>query len=188
MASVLKRGNSFHIMVSLGYDLNGKQIRKTKNWRPPDSMSPSATKKELEKIKVEFEQAVLYGRVLDENITFKNFSDRWLRDYGETQLAPKTYDRYSRMLDDRINPNIGHIKLKNIKPHNLMELYKRLANAIFQFSRGLFENQTWHFYSHEAMFGSLLLKIWHLNLFQSEFLRERLSLLFLFQHRPPVQT
>ena len=127
MASVLKRGCSYHIMVSCGYDLNGKQIRKTKNWRPPDKMSPSQVRKELERIKVEFEQAVLNGRILDENINFKDFSDRWLRDYGETQLAPKTYDRYKRMLDDRINPNIGHIKLKNIKPHNLMELYKKLA-------------------------------------------------------------
>ena len=127
MASVLKRNKSFHIMVSLGYDLQGKQIRKTMNWRPPDNMSPSKVKKELEKKKVEFEQAVLYGRILDGNINFKDFSERWLRDYGETQLAPKTYDRYTRMLDDRIIPSIGHIKLKNIKPHHLMELYKKLA-------------------------------------------------------------
>ncbi len=127
MASVLNRNGSYFIMVSLGYDLNGKQIRKTKNWKPPAGMSPSAVKKELEKVKVEFEQAVLSGKILEGNINFRDFSERWLRDYGEMQLAPKTLDRYRRMLEDRIYPNIGSIRLDKLQPHNLMELYKQIS-------------------------------------------------------------
>lgn len=35
MASIRKRGNSYQIRASAGYDINGKQITKTKTFRPP---------------------------------------------------------------------------------------------------------------------------------------------------------
>lgn len=128
MASILKRNNSYHIMVSCGYDLNGKQIRKTKNWLPPKGMSEAQIKKALNQIVVDFEREVLSGRILDGNINFKDFAERWLKDYGETQLAPKTYDRYKRMLDDRVYPSIGHIKLDSLQPHHLMDFYKKISS------------------------------------------------------------
>ena len=34
MPSITKRGNNYRIMVSLGYDLSGKQIRKTTTFTP----------------------------------------------------------------------------------------------------------------------------------------------------------
>ena len=45
MASILKRKDSYFIMVSVGYDSDGKQIRKTMNWRPEEGM----TEKQIEK-------------------------------------------------------------------------------------------------------------------------------------------
>ena len=34
MATIQKRGESYKISVSCGYDLNGKQIRRTMTWTP----------------------------------------------------------------------------------------------------------------------------------------------------------
>ncbi len=65
--------------------------------------------------------------------TFAGFVEKWLKEYGESNLAPKTLDRYRRMLKSRIIPALGHIKhpngsyrfprlfflcLRNIKPTN----------------------------------------------------------------------
>lgn len=40
MPSVNKRGDTFRIMVSLGYDLKGRQIRKTTTFKPPEGVTP----------------------------------------------------------------------------------------------------------------------------------------------------
>ncbi|MHB1042353.1 MAG: site-specific integrase [Eubacteriales bacterium] len=64
--------------------------------------------------------------VAPSKLTFKEFAERWLRDYGETNLAPKTLDRYKRMLDSRIIPAFELLKLEQIRPFHLLEFYKNL--------------------------------------------------------------
>ena len=87
------------------------------------------TQKQIEKAfneqAVLFEKKVLSGQVLDGGVTFAEFTERWCRDYDEG-LAPKTYARYQSMLK-RILPEIGHIRLDKLQPHQLMELYKDMG-------------------------------------------------------------
>lgn len=129
MASILKRKNSYFIMVSTGYDSNGKQIRKTMNWRPEEGMTEKQIEKAVNEQAVLFERKVLSGQVMDDNITFDEFTKRWLSDYAEVNLAPKTLSRYKAMLN-RILPVIGHMKLGKLQPHHLMDLYKEMGNDI----------------------------------------------------------
>lgn len=68
MASILKRKNSYFIMVSTGYDSNGKQIRKTMNWRPEEGMTEKQIEKAVNEQAVLFERKVLSGQVMDDNI------------------------------------------------------------------------------------------------------------------------
>lgn len=44
MATIAKRGQNFRIKVSLGYDLNGKQIIKSTTFTPPPSVTDSKAK------------------------------------------------------------------------------------------------------------------------------------------------
>jgi len=129
MASILKRKDSYFIMVSVGYDSDGKQIRKTMNWRPEEGMTEKQIEKALNEQAVLFEKKVMSGQVLDDNVTFDEFTKRWLTDYAEINLAPKTLSRYKAMLE-RILPAIGHIKLGKLQAHHLMELYKDMGNDI----------------------------------------------------------
>ena len=39
MANIKRRGNSYSIRVSAGYDTTGKQIVKSMTWKIPDGMS-----------------------------------------------------------------------------------------------------------------------------------------------------
>lgn len=50
MPSIKKRGKSFRIMVSMGYDMAGKQIRKTNTFTPPDGVTEGKAEKTGESI------------------------------------------------------------------------------------------------------------------------------------------
>ena len=49
MANIRKRGETYQIVVSLGYDGNGKQVRKFMNYKPPAGLTEKQLQKELQK-------------------------------------------------------------------------------------------------------------------------------------------
>lgn len=126
MATITKRGNSYRITVSCGYDLNGKQLRRTMTWMPPDGMTAKQIQKEANRQAVLFEEKCRTGQVLDGSIRFADFAEKWFKDYAEKQLRPTTVARY-HLLMPRINAAIGHIRLDKIRPHHLMQFYNNLA-------------------------------------------------------------
>lgn len=126
MATIRKRGNSYQIRVSAGYDTNGNQIIKTKTWKPEPSMTERQIKKELDTQAVLFEQQVQTGQFLDGNITFAEFTERWFKEYAEKQLKARTLQSYKDLMP-RIIQALGHIKLSRLQPHHLMEFYNNLA-------------------------------------------------------------
>ena len=56
------------------------------------------------------------------------FSEKWLKDYAEPELSPKTTERYRELLK-RINVAIGHIKLNKLKPNDLIRFYHSLSET-----------------------------------------------------------
>ena len=128
MATIQKRGESYKISVSCGYDLNGKQIRRTMTWTPPEGMTKRQTDKELNRQATLFEEKCRTGQVLDGSIKFADFAEKGFKDYAEKQLRPTTVARY-RLLMPRINAAIGHIRLDKLQPHHLMEFYDNLSEA-----------------------------------------------------------
>ena len=57
MASILKRKDNYFIMVSCGYDVNGKQIRRTMTYTPDEGMTEKQIEKEVKRQAVLFEEA-----------------------------------------------------------------------------------------------------------------------------------
>ena len=51
MANITKRGNSYSIRVSCGYDSKGRQIMQSMTWKPDPKMTPRQIEKELKKLK-----------------------------------------------------------------------------------------------------------------------------------------
>ena len=126
MATIRKRGDTYQIRVSCGYDTNGKQIEKSITWKPTAGMTKRQIEKELERQKVLFEEKCMTGQFLDGNITFADFAERWFKDYAEKQLRSRTITRYKELMR-RIIPAIGHIKVHKLQPHHLMEFYNNLS-------------------------------------------------------------
>ena len=128
MATVTRRGKSYSIRVSCGYDMTGRQIIKSMTWKPQPDMTDSQAEKEVQRQAVLFEEKCRTGQVLQGNVRFADFAEIWLRDYAAKQVRPTTFDRYKSMLP-RINAAIGHIRLDRLQPHHLMQFYANLEEA-----------------------------------------------------------
>ena len=122
MATIKKKtlkdgSNSYEIRVSLGRDINGKQILKYKTWTPEPKMTPKQIEKALEREKVMFEEQCRTGKVLDTNTKFVDFANRWL-ETNKDVFSFAYVDKVRRMLV-RINAAIGHLPIGKIKPYHL---------------------------------------------------------------------
>ena len=96
--SIEKRGkDSYRLVYTNGYDLNGKLIKHTKTIH--------RTKKDAQIEFAKFVADVQNVLVIErESLKFSEFTEIWKRDYGSKELAPSTYKRYCRILETRILP------------------------------------------------------------------------------------
>lgn len=125
MATVAKRGDSYKITVSCGYDLEGKQIRQHMTWTPEPGMTARQIEKELERQKVLFEEQVKCATTHDGNIRLKEFTDKFLKEYAYPNLKEKTAFGYEQKME-ATNRALGHIKLKDLKPGHIASFYSNL--------------------------------------------------------------
>ena len=110
MASIRKRGSSYLLVVSMGYDYEGNRIRpKQKTVHPPEGLTPKQKEKWLK------EQAVLFEREcrslpqeeVDRSITLAKYTELWLREIAPGKLAKSTLAR-DRQDIDRFLPVLGN--------------------------------------------------------------------------------
>lgn len=125
MATIRKRGNSYQIRVSCGYNAKGEQVVKTKTYKPTPGMTEKQIEKEVTKQAALFEERCQNGLHIDGNIKLSEFMELWFKDYAEKQLKTKTVRNYSE-LSKRINQALGHIRLTKLQPHHIIEFYDQL--------------------------------------------------------------
>ncbi len=74
MATIGKRGNTYRIRVSGGYTADGKQVRSSFTWTPPEGMSEKKARKEAELEASRLESMVRGDAFMDGRIKFEEFS------------------------------------------------------------------------------------------------------------------
>lgn len=125
--SIEKRGeNSYRLVVSGGKSGDGKRKKHSKTIKvegKTDAEKKRKAEKELAKFIAEVENNSF---VEPTKLTLESFSKCWLKDYAEKNLAPKTVFRYKQLLDSRIIPALGHLKLDKLKPIHFIEFYNNL--------------------------------------------------------------
>lgn len=75
MATIRKRGTSYQIRVSCGYDTSGNQVVQTMTWKPADGMNKKQIEKELQKQAILFEDKCMKGQVTA-NVKFQDFAEQ----------------------------------------------------------------------------------------------------------------
>lgn len=128
MATVRKRGNGYYIEVLIGVDGSGNRIRKNSTFTPQAGLTPKQEKDALNRAVVEFENKAKSGQCLDgETLTLKEFAmDQWLPNHALKQLKPKTVSEYKEILSKRILPALGHLKMSQIRPLQIIRFLNEL--------------------------------------------------------------
>ncbi len=126
MATIEKRGNSYRITVSLGYDVDGRQIKERITWTPPSGMTARQIQKELNREAVRFEDQCRQKGVRGGNIKLEQFAEEWFTLYAEKNLKPKTVVTY-RNFWQRVRQGLGHLPLEKITPRHLTAFFDELS-------------------------------------------------------------
>ncbi|MBO8164664.1 MAG: site-specific integrase [Brevibacillus sp.] len=129
MASIEKRGkNSYRLVVDVGYDAQGKRIKRTKTIRVEEKLTTKKLKEHLDLELAKFKMEIEAGEYIKpEKMTFGAFVEEWRSKYAQKELAPKTLKEYEGHIRNHILPAIGHRKLEEIKPMHLVTLLNDLS-------------------------------------------------------------
>lgn len=132
MATVTKRGDTYKITVSCGYDINGKQIRRHTTWKPTPGMTKKQIEKELDRQTVLFEEKVTSGEFLqDGNIKLGDFCNQYLEILSTSEsVAPTTVAMHKRAIQHYILPALGHIKMKDLKPIHVQKFIQEISKEL----------------------------------------------------------
>ena len=86
-----KKGISYKVEISCGYDKNGKKIRETTTYVPEPGMTAKQAEKAARKFADEFEDRVKTGnRISGDKTTLNDFVEEWFKPYAENQLERTT--------------------------------------------------------------------------------------------------
>ena len=131
MASIRKRGSSYLIVVSMGYDYNGNRINpQQKTVRPPKGLTPKQLEKWLQEQAILFEMDCKNGsHQVNKSITLGKYVELWLRDIAPNKLAKSTLNR-DRQDIDRFLPVLGHHKLTDLRPEHFRNYYAQLRKTV----------------------------------------------------------
>ncbi|MDP4120980.1 MAG: site-specific integrase [Bacillota bacterium] len=100
----------------IGYDKDGKEKRK---------YVYAHSEKELEKKMLDLNVNIVTGEFIeDDKITLGQWANLWYNNYIDGK-GYKTAAMYKTAIDNHIIPEIGHMRLKDIKPMNLQGLLNR---------------------------------------------------------------
>ena len=125
MATIRKRGNSYQIRVSCGYDTNGNHKEQAMTWKPEKGMTERQIQKELNRVAVNFEEACSHGYKATA-VKFQDFAEEWFNEYARFSLRNTTYERLLQ-LRGRIYPAIGHLRMDKITARQLQGFINSLA-------------------------------------------------------------
>lgn len=124
MATINKRGNTFQIVVSLGLDVNGKKIRKTTTYKPPENTTPKKAEKLAQEFAVEFERKCRGLSSLNENMRFSELAEWYIENYAKNKLKPITAYNYEKQIQNHLLPELGNMKLKDFTPAKITAFFK----------------------------------------------------------------
>ncbi|MBQ8789946.1 MAG: site-specific integrase [Ruminiclostridium sp.] len=125
MATIRKRGNTYQIRVSCGYDTSGNQVIQTTTWKPEPNMTARQIEKEVQKQAMLFEEKCLKGQITA-NVKFETFAEQWFEEYAKLNLRHTSYERM-RQLTQRVYPAIGHLRLDKITGRHVQQFINDLA-------------------------------------------------------------
>lgn len=134
MATIRKRGKTYQIRVSTGYDALYRQVVRTKTWKPKPGMSDKQIEAELNKQAVMFEELCTRG-IVPSNMKFQELAEKWFDEYAVVNLKKSSVQRL-RGVTKRIYSTFGHIRVDKITRGQIQAFIDDLARNGKNFLNG----------------------------------------------------
>lgn len=146
--SIVKRGNSYSVVIGLGFDAALGRYRQ--HW-----VSGFKTKKEAQTKLTELLHQLDNGTFMKPGkTTLGEFLERWLKDYAWPNLAPRTAEGYESIIRRQLIPALGNIILTQLKPEHLQRYYaEKLAGGRYDGRGALTQTTVSHHHTclHRAL-------------------------------------
>ena len=126
---IVQRGSSYTFTVALGMDSNGKQIRKTTTFNPPEGMSEKKADKLAKEEYIHFKNRCKGMSAFNENMRFRDLVEEYFKIYAPNKLKPITTYNYRKMIDYRFIPYFGNKKLKDINTAMLTDFFNNQTDT-----------------------------------------------------------
>lgn len=126
MAGIRKRGETFTITAYLGYDEQGRQIKKTTTYRPPENVTAGKAEKLARAFAATWEENIKGYTTLDENRTFAELVYWYYESVAPLQLKPNVRIDNQNMINAYVMPTLARKKLKEITPSMLDALFANI--------------------------------------------------------------
>jgi integrase len=117
------RNASWRIVIELDHE-NGKRDRTYKSVKKKQVKTRPEVERIMNRMIIEMEQG---DYVEPSGYTLSKYLDKWL-EYMESKLEYTTRVRYKGIIDSYFKPELGHIKLENLKPLQIEDHYAWLQS------------------------------------------------------------
>ena len=120
---IVRRGKSFYFTVSMGYDENKHQIRKTSTFHPPDKATMRQAEQLAKEAYFQFKQRCKGYRNYNENMKFSRLVELYLELYAPNRLKPVTAYCYENHIRYHFLNEFGNRRLFEFTPALLTDYF-----------------------------------------------------------------
>ncbi|MBR1709977.1 MAG: tyrosine-type recombinase/integrase [Clostridia bacterium] len=117
---------TFRIKVFKWKDVNGKKITESTTFTPTKK-TPKAMEKEVQEFAREYEKKVKEEKILSgEKLTLIDVVEEWKQDQAYKDLTKAVQESYVDILERRIFPHIGNLKIAKITSLHIQKIYNTM--------------------------------------------------------------
>ncbi len=120
---IVQRGKSYRFTVYMGYDKEGKQIRKTTTFTPPEGTPEKKAVKMAKEEYINFKHKCTGLGNYNANMRFCDLTEQYFNIYAPNRLKPITAYNYNNLVDYHFMSYFGNKKLKDITTGMLTEFF-----------------------------------------------------------------
>ncbi len=116
---IIKRKGSKNYTIILQLGLDPATGKRKQQW-----ITAGPSKREAEKQMAKLIHELDSGNYIKpDKAIMKDYLEKWLLDYAKPNLSPRSYDRYAGIISKYLIPELGRIKLTQLRPEHLQKHY-----------------------------------------------------------------
>ncbi|WP_264737338.1 site-specific integrase [Cytobacillus firmus] len=117
------KDGKYYFVLEAGKDSSGNRKRKKRSGFKKISDAKAA----MAELMLELKSGNI---VIENNLSLEEYFEYWLENYAKTNLKPKTFAEYEKIIKKHICPSLGHFSLKNLKTIDLQNYYKEKLKVL----------------------------------------------------------